>query len=298
MRQWITPLTALILAAGCRSAPVQSVPAPPVQSGPPSTDIYLYRISRLLPFGDRLINITNRRGYDNQPSWDGQTILYTSARDGQTDIFRYSNGAHARLTATQESEYSAAITPDGRGISVVRVERDSTQRLWHFPADGGAPSLILESIKPVGYYAWLDSTLIALFVLGSPNTLQIADTRSGTSRVVTSSIGRALQRVPESRRASYLRRVDTRWRLETVSPIPRSNGSFDVDTIAFLPDSAEYVVWRSPTELYSGAGSRIYRMRLPDRRWQQIAELAGLRRISRLAISPDGRTLAVVAEEP
>jgi hypothetical protein len=39
-------------------------------------------------------------------------------------------------------------------------------------------------------------------------------------------------------------------------------------------------------------------MRLPSKRWEPVAELGGLRRITRLAMSPDGRTLAVVAEEP
>jgi WD40 repeat protein len=286
------------IATACSSARQEPPPPAPTTGAAPSTDIYLYRLSRLLPFGSRLVNITNRRGYDNQPSWDGESILYTSIRDGQADIYRYANGHHTRLTATSESEYSAAITPDGNAFSVVRVERDSTQRLWRFPADGGAPSVVLEGIKPVGYYAWLDSTMLALFVLGSPNSLQIADTRTGTARVVTTNIGRSLQRVPESRLASFVHRVGDRWRLETVDPRVRASGTFQIDTIATLPDSADYVVWRSPTELYTAAGSRIYRMRLPSRRWQQVAELGGLRRISRLAMSPDGRTLAVVAEEP
>ena len=88
------------------------------------------------------------------------------------------------------------------------------------------------------------------------------------------------------------------WVLETVEPVPRADGTFDIDTIASLPDSADYVVWRSPTELYTAAGSRIYRLQLPDRTWHEVAYLSGLRRISRLAMSPDGRTMAVVAAEP
>jgi hypothetical protein len=293
-------LSAMVVLAcalpACTARQAPSGTAAP--TGAPSTDIYLYRVSRMLPFGPRLVNITNRRGYDNQPSWDGEAILYTSIRDGQADIYRYADDEHARLTTTAESEYSPAITPDGKAFSVVRVERDSTQRLWRFPMDGGPPALVLEGVKPVGYYAWLDSTTLALFVLGSPNTLQIADTRTGEARVVTTNIGRSLQRVPESMRASYVHRVGDRWQLETVNPRRRANGSFDIDTIGVLPDSADYVAWRSPTELYTGAGSRIYRLRLPNKRWQQVAELGGLRRISRLAISPDGRTIAVVADEP
>jgi hypothetical protein len=87
--------------------------------------------------------------------------------------------------------------------------------------------------------------------------------------------------------------------VETVDPVARADGSFDVDTIAALPDSADYVVWRSPTELYTAAGSRIYRMRRPATKWEQIADLSesGIRRISRLALRPDGTRVALVAED-
>lgn len=289
------------LLAACSPSPRQQPPATPVPTtaaAAPSTDIYLYRLNRVLPWGTRLVNITNRRGYDNQPSWDGQSILYTSIRDGQADIYRFHDDLHERITYTSESEYSPAITPDGKAISVVRVERDSTQRLWRFPLKEGEPAVVLPDVKPVGYYAWLDSTRLALFVLGSPNTLQIADTRTGSVRVVVSDIGRSLQRVPESMRASFVQRVDSQWVLRTVHPVPNARGNFDIQTIGILPAGAEYVAWRSPTELYTGAETRIYRLRLPSRRWEQVAELGGLQRISRIAISPDGRTLAIVAEEP
>jgi hypothetical protein len=289
-----------LLATSCRraQAPISTA------SAAPSTDIYLYRLDRgFLPFGRRLFNITNRPGYDNQPSWDGNDrLLYTSVLGGQADIYEidFRTSSSRRVTATPESEYSPAVTPDGKAISVVRVERDSTQRLWRFPTSGGEPSLVLESIKPVGYYAWLDSTTLALFVLGNPNTLQIADTRSGTSRVVTTNIGRSLQRVPGGRRASYVHRAGSTWLLETVDPAMRSDGSFDVDTIVAMPDSADYVVWRSASILYTAAGSRILRLQLPSKTWEEIADLSGsgIHRITRLALRPDGRRLAIVADEP
>ena len=87
--------------------------------------------------------------------------------------------------------------------------------------------------------------------------------------------------------------------LETVDPTLLADGTFDIDTIAAMPDSADYVVWRSSTELYTAAGSRIYRMRLPEVTWELVEDLAekGIRRISRLALSPDGSRLALVADD-
>lgn len=298
-----TVLAALMFGVSCAqmSTPGRSAGPPPATAAVPSTDIYLYRLSRgVIPFRSRLVNITNRIGYDNQPAFVASTIYYTSIRNGQADIYKFEHAQHLPFTSTPESEYSAAMSPDGRSISVIRVELDSTQRLWRFPLDGSAPSVVLRDIKPVGYFAWLDSATVALFVLGSPNTLQIADTRTGSGRVVTTNIGRSLQRVPGGRRASFVQRLGEKGVLKTVDPTPRSDGTWDIETVAVLPDSADYVVWRSPTELYTAAGSRIFRLRRPGSAWQPIADLrnSGLKRISRLALHPNGGELAIVAEEP
>jgi hypothetical protein len=306
-KPFLTALVGVALAAACGRAPDIRSPVPAATA--PSTDVYLLRLSRL-PLQAAVFNITNRRGYDNQPAWDGNNrILYTSQTagptdkiGGQTDIYEinFETAAISRVTDTPESEYSAALTPDGKAITVVRVERDSTQRLWRFPKDRSAPSVLLPEIKPVGYFAWLDTTRLALFVLGTPNTLQIADVRTGKAQVVTSNIGRSLQRVPGGSLASYLRRSGQRWVLETVNPTPRADGTFIRDSIAVMPDSADYVVWRSATELYTAAGSRLLRMRLPNRSWVAVEDLSarGIRRISRIALSPDGSRMALVADEP
>jgi hypothetical protein len=263
----------------------------------PSTDVYVYRPDRPQ---DGVLNITKRAGYDNQPSYLGARLAWTSQRDGQTDIRWLNLETEKPFTATPESEYSAAITPDGKGVSVIRVEMDSAQRLWTFPLGGGTPSVVLPDIKPVGYFAYLDANTLALFVLGSPNTLQIADIRTGKGVVVTTGIGRSLQHVPGGRRASFTQRVAGTTLLQTVDPTLRADGTFAIDTVAALPDSADFVVWKSATHVVTGAGSRLMQLRLPSREWEVLADLGplGIRRISRLALSPDSIRIAFVADEP
>src|SRR5437773_7923985 len=182
---------------------VQAAPAAP--AGPPATDIYLAdlrvaqgRVSVGVP-----VNVTARPGYDNQPFFlrDGRAFLYTSIReDSQADIYRYDidTKTSVRLTATRESEYSPTPLPDGSGFSVVRVEADSTQRLWAFDLAGSPPRLVLDSIKPVGYHAWADAHTLVLLVRGSPATLQLAAAASpsGRGEVIARDIGRSLQPVP------------------------------------------------------------------------------------------------------
>jgi hypothetical protein len=290
-------LLAIVAGAACAGQPGAGGPAP---SAAPATDIYLYELESGGGTG-RLRNLTHRRGYDNQPAWDGSDrLLYTSEHGGQTDIYaiRLSSGRIHRVTATPESEYSPTPAPDG-GIAVVRVERDSTQRLWRFSPSGDSASVILRDVKPVGYFAWLDANTLALFVLGNPNTLRIADARAGAEWVVASDIGRSLQRVPGTRLGSFLHRSGSRWVLKTVDPARRMDGSFAIDSVAVMPDSADYVAWQTSSELLTVAGSRVLRMRLPGGTWEVVADLAGLGVIglSRLALSPDGRRLALVAQD-
>jgi hypothetical protein len=146
-----------------------------------------------------------------QPSFtpDGASVLFTSSRGGgatQTDIYRYDIARRqvVRVTETPESEYSPTITPDGAHISVIRVEADKTQRLWQFSLDGRQPTVVLAGVKPVGYHVWIDDHTLGLFVLGSPATLHVADTRTGKSEEVARDVGRSLQRMPGGRTISFV----------------------------------------------------------------------------------------------
>lgn len=268
---------------------------------PPATDIFLAPLSqrdgRLTVGAAR--NLTERSGYDNQPSWspDGRAIYFTAQANLQTDIYRLeiATGALARVTETApESEYSAMVTPDGRAVSVIRVERDSTQRLWRVPLDGGASSLILERVRPVGYHAWADSVTLALFVLGSPNTLQLADTRTGTSDTVVTSIGRSLHRVPGQRRVSFVHKVSREeWWLVLLDPATK-----EMQRLVRMPAGVEDYAWTPDGIAIAGDGSAL--KAFDPRRggeWETIGDLAasGFGEITRLAVSPRGDAIAIVA---
>ncbi|HXM48474.1 MAG TPA: hypothetical protein VN956_11570, partial [Pyrinomonadaceae bacterium] len=204
--------------------------APSPTPAPPATDIFIIDLSTRpggkLKLGQP-VKITNFTGYNNQPAFmsDGKSVLYTSIRDKQADIYRYDIGSAAttQVTNTPESEYSPTLMPDGKFISVVRVEGDGTQRLWKFPLAGGAPSLVLESIKPVGYHLWVDENTLALFVLGKPNTLQLVDLRSGKAEVIAENPGRILRRVPHENKFSFVHKVsDQEWLIKTFDLKTRS----------------------------------------------------------------------------
>lgn len=274
------------------------------QAAPPSTDVWLVpvNLTAAKPYIGTPVNVTNRPGYDNQPSFtpDGRAILFTSVRDSQADIWRYDVRSRAtrRVTATPESEYSATAMPGGRRFSAVRVERDSTQRLWSFALDGSDPRLVLGGIRPVGYHAWLDDRTVALFVLGRPAMLQVADVRSGRADTLAHDIGRSLLKLPARRAFSFLQHADSAWWLTVVDIDQRTPGDWEMQRVAKMPEGADYVAWLSDGRAITGAGSKLLVLDRGASEWRELADFASakLDRISRLALSRDGRWLAFVAE--
>ena len=295
-------LASLLLAASGASARAQTAP--------PDAEIFIAPLTAT-PAGvvvGRPENVTNRPGYDNQPAFtaDGRSLLFTSTReDGQSDIYRYDIAARttARVTRTTESEYSATVMPDGARFSVIRVEADSTQRLWSFSRDGTDARLVLERVKPVGYHAWADDHSLALFVLGArgaPNTLQMADTRTGEAKVVAERIGRALQRVPGRRAVSFVHHAGTDSAM--ITTLDFATGA--VSPLVRPPAGGEYHVWLRDGSLLVSSGNALYRRAATGGAsggggaWEKVVSFEDprLARVSRLALSPSGDRLAIVGE--
>jgi len=274
------------------------------QQPPPNTDVFLAPITVR---GDKIevghaVNITSRPGYDNQPSFtpDGAAVLYTSTReDAQADIYRLDRKSSriARLTTSApESEYSATVMPGGKRFSVIRVERDSTQRLWSFDLKGRDPRVVLENLKPVGYHAWIDAATVVTYVLGRPNTLYVVDVPSGGTRLVAHDVGRSLARLPGQRAFTFLQSADSAWWL-TLATVPPS-GDVTSDRLTRMPQGADYVVWTRGGTAITATGTKLLTWRKGATSWTEAADLSsqGVVHITRLTLSPDQRTLAFVAE--
>ncbi|MDE2981135.1 MAG: hypothetical protein OXU74_08060 [Gemmatimonadota bacterium] len=277
-------------------------PAPPdyvpTAAGAPSTDIWLGRLGRDEQGGlvvSGLSNGTDRDGYDNQPAFDpaGDVIYYTAAMDStQTDAFRYlvEDGATEQVTHTPDaSEFSPTPIPGQAAFSAIH-EKNGLQYLWRYGVDGSELGPIFATAEPVGYHAWADERTVAMFILGSPPTLQVGDALSGEIRVVAENPGRSIHRIPGSSEISFVRKVDDEeWWIERLDP-----GSGDSERIVRTLPAREDHAWTPGGEILMGDGTVLFAWS-GDAGWREIADLgAGSGDISRIAVSPDGSRIALV----
>lgn len=295
---------ALVLAACGSDVPPASQSSGPLPPGPPGTDIWLATLTStsegLLTLGE-LANITGRPGYDNQPHFlpDGSGFWFTVVDEhtGQADIWRYDIASERVAQVTQsapESEYSATLLPDGSGISVIRVEADSTQRLWRFDGDGRNAEVLIPDLAPVGYHKWADEQTVVMFVLGEPSTLQIWNQNQGLQPVAASNIGRSIQPIPGSNDVSYVQLHE-----DGTSSIMRLNpATGESELLIALPEGGDFHTWTPDRILLMGHGFSLMAWN-PDSGsdWVEVASFADVRMtISRLDVSPDGSHIAIVGE--
>ena len=246
-------------------------------------------------------NLTQRGDYDNQPHFvpDGSGLWYTAndPQNGQSDIWRYdfASGMVARVTASApESEYSATPLPDGSGISTIRVEADSMQRLWRFDEDGSNAEVLMPELAPVGYHTWADENTLVMFVLGRPATLQRGDVRTGQAEVVAENIGRSIWTIPGTQDVSFMQQDEDRE--FAIMRLPFGGGAPEL-IIQGVP-GAQYHAWAPDGTLFTASGHLVY-ARIPEigSVWQTVGDFMDLHlTFSRLAVSPDGSQIALVAE--
>ena len=187
--------------------------------------------------------------------------------------------------------------PGGAALSVVKVERDSTQRLWRVPLDGSAATVLLSDVKPVGYHVWGDANTLGLYVLGrgrDPATFQVADVRTGAVKLVARDVQRGLAKIPGVNAVAYTARVS---RVE--SWIMRYDlASGDTTRIARLMPGVQDFAWTPQGVLLSAWESKVYAWSASGG-WTPIGDLSaqGVKGITRLAVSPKGDALALVAQD-
>jgi Tol biopolymer transport system component len=264
----------------------------------PDTDIFLCSIKK--ENGKYIFskpeNITNRKGYDNQPCFtpDGKRILYVSVIDtSQSDVYYYDLNAKVsvQFTETKESEYSPAYTRDNKFISVVRVDADSGQRFYKLPLNNPKRTELIKNTDSIGYACWLGETYLAMFILGHANTLQVLNTKTSQRKLITSDIGRCMKISPDSSRMYFvLKSNPAEWFIYSMSCT-----DFTLTRIRATPPHCEDFALMPDGSIIMGHEGQLF-ISENNSDWTMIANFSNeMQDFYRIALSADGTKMALVA---
>jgi len=121
---------------------------------------------------------------------DGQTVVYSSATGGNTDLYlrRLGGGAPQRLTATPAIETAPSFSPDGSRI-VFESDRSGTPQIYIMPAGGGDAVRISRGEGRYGTPVWSPRGDLIAFTKQNAGRFHIGVMRTDGSeeRLLTSS---------------------------------------------------------------------------------------------------------------
>lgn len=266
----------------------------------PETDIFISQVTKRggkLEFSSPE-NITHRKGYDNQPFFmpDNKSLLYVAVPDTtQADIFKYDfiSKKSTAVTNTTESEYSPMLGPDGKNISVVRVDTDNGQRFYNLPISKTTFAERISGTDSIGYYCWLNDSSLAMFILGNAMTLQVLDIKTEQRSLVASDIGRCMK-LGNDKKSMYfvIKQNETDWGIFEMN-IKTGEKKRVVST---LSASEDFAIMPDGTFLMGNKGKLFQYDHSSGSDWKEIADFSSvLGDFYRISVNAKGDRIAMVA---
>lgn len=247
---------------------------------------------------ENISNVSNRIGYDNQPSfYDNNTLIYAGTRDGATDIVAMdiaSSEDYWMNGATEGGEYSPVKIPNSDNVSAVRLDPDGLQRLYRYEVPKKTSILLIEDLQ-VAYYAYANEhTFLASVLSDDKLDLVFVDFQKKKIDTLLEGSGRSIHRIPGKEAMSYTA-TNEEGNLDVFQLDLVDKESYFV---CQLPIGIQDYIWLDDSKLLLGSGSQLFLYDLfGNGDWKKVADLseAKLKDISRLALSPDGTKLALAA---
>jgi hypothetical protein len=253
-------------------------------------------------------NITNHKGYDNQPFFHpSRPIIYYSSFDdsGRSDIkyYDYERKETKNFTLTREREYSPTVTPDGNFISCIIQRDNGAQDLAKYPINGGKPQILINHLK-IGYHAWAGDDKLLLFVLDDSihNSLHYYYLSKDADTVIAENIGRSLHKIPSQNAMSFVQKVSEKQSI--VKKLDMNTGV--ISTIVATLPGQDQLTWLQNGLMLMGDGNKLYFhqespfQETKDKGWQPITIKTGgsmLKGVTRLATNSANDKLALVVSE-
>lgn len=240
--------------------------------------------------------------YNNQPHFtaNGKTMFFSSTSENRkADIYTLDvkkNEIKVWDSSNATAEYSPTLTPDGKSLSFVRVEKDdSTQHLYQRALRGATDELLIKDDLRIGYFAWMSPTSLALYALKKPaDELLLYDLAKKTYKVLDTDIGRALVKNPLDGNLYYIKKTqDKKFHLMQYNPANEQPAQFCV-----MPDDAQDFVIHQGV-IYASDKEKLVRWDTGSETWTEVYDFGktDVKKFYRFAFSPDGDWLAVVSYE-
>ncbi|WP_127137765.1 nuclear transport factor 2 family protein [Flagellimonas oceanensis] len=265
------------------------------------TEVYLFdmELNNGKPVLSNPKNISNNPGYDNQPSfWDDDSVLFASTRENQTDILQFNvneGSMSSWLTyTTAGSEYSPLRIPGKNAVSAIRLDVDGLQRLYEYDVET-SESEALSDLK-IGYHVWFDNQiLVATVLVENRMDLVVLDLEEHTQKTVYQNVGRSLHQIPNTDLISFIGKKNNAWEVLSLNPITGESKK-----ITHTYGKEEDICWLDENTIITGAGKKLLTKDIgSENGWEPFIEFdqEEINNISRIAISPNHKRLAFVAEE-
>lgn len=243
----------------------------------------------------------NPGGYTNQPAFTPQGHLLVSVRgknDLQNDIWllNVSSGRLRRLTNTSAYEYSPQIHPDEERLSFLQKTGDTPlhQQVCTVPLKGGEKEVVTPDFEDVGYYTWLSDHELGLFRIDeSGYRLSYYDATERKSRRITSPIGRTLLTDGEGNLIYLHKYAEDVWYIKKYHP---KTSAIDI-IIQAKGKNEDFALGKDGTYFIIDGHILYYFQPSRDKEWKILADLSayGILRGDRMAISPNGKEMVIVA---
>ena len=260
----------------------------------PSTDVYLfdYKLGgdEVELSNPKLLSHFNDGGYNNQPSFFEDDLLYLSSNykgENNTEIYSLDLRSNKliRVTKTTQSEYSPTKMPDGKHFSVIRQKNTQPmdQHLWQYPLDrSGEGQAIIEDLTNVGYHCWVGPYKVIMFLVDDPNKMVEYNIATGDQEIIANDIGRSLHR--RGNVLYYLEKVSRKfWYIKAYNFV---YNTVEVVTQA-LREKEDFAITEDGTFLMSSGAFLFAFSPDKDKTWRKVVDLKeyGLSNVSRIALT-------------
>lgn len=242
-------------------------------------------------------NISNNKGYDSQPHfYDENTILFSSSRNGQTDILKYNinTGKKNFVSNTPNGgEYSPQRIPNSKNISAVRLDKDGLQRFYQYDFKSGQNKEIIKDLV-VAYPMWYDkNTVISSVIINDSLQLFISDLKKKKNIYITKQTGRSFHKIPNSNLISFMKKEGKQWEIWSLNPLSKKTkkiiGTGTNEDVCWLPNGTILASYKNILLKFNPK---------TDKQWSVFYRFKdeNINNISRIIVNKEGTKLALVAE--